>query len=228
MSGWTLGSGLAVAIELSTASGGVAVRCGDRTVERELSSSRAHAVDLLPRIAEAAAELGATPRDIRAVIVGLGPGSYTGLRVAAATALGLARGVGAALRGVASIEALARTELAPGECGAVLMDARAGELYVARYRRSEASFEQLDAPTVARAAELGPRLAGVDVLFADDAALRAAGLDGSSFPSLRPNAPRAAHDLELGLTELAREGSHAPASIEPLYLRAFAATLRRR
>lgn len=225
---WALDSGVAVAIELATASGSIAARCGARTVERQLSGARAHAVDLLPRIAEAIQELGATPRDIRAVIVGLGPGSYTGLRVAAAAGLGLARGVGAVLRGVASVEALARAGLTPGQCGAVLMDARAGDLYVARYRRGTNGIEALDSPVVSKAADLAPRLADIDVLFADDDALRASGLQRSNYAALLPCAPRAVDVLELGLAELERLGAQAPATIEPLYLRAFAATVRRR
>lgn len=219
--------GVALAIELSSGAGSIAARRGPRTVERALASQRAHAADLLVQVNSALEELGAGPRDLLALLVGLGPGSYTGLRVAAASAQGLARGTGAALRGVPSIEALARTELRPSERGAVLIDARAKELYVAVYERGPRALETLIAPRVARAEELGSLLAGVDVLLADDGALAAAALDAAAFPRRSTARPTASAVLELGLEHLAQLGAHQPAQIEPLYLRGFAATRRR-
>lgn len=227
MSGPAPGGGVALAFELSAGAGAIAARRGARTVERTLASQRAHAADLLVQVRAALDELGAHPRDLAALLVGLGPGSYTGLRVAAASAQGLARGTGAALRGVASIEALARTELRSGERGAVLIDARARELYLAVYERGPQELIARVAPRVARAEELGPLLEGVDVLLADDAALAAAALDVRAFRRCSAARPTAAAVLELGLEHLARSGAHEPAQIEPLYLREFAATRRR-
>jgi phosphoglucosamine mutase len=73
-------SGLAVALETSTRAPSLAVRLGEVTLEAELASARAHASDLLPTLERLLGELGASPRDIAAVVVGTGPGSYTGLR----------------------------------------------------------------------------------------------------------------------------------------------------
>lgn len=227
MSGWALGAGAAVALELSTGAGSVAARFAGRSATRRLASSRAHAADLLPELGAALAELGATPRDLRAVVVGLGPGSYTGLRVAAATALGLARASGAALRGVASFEALARGELAPGERGATVLDARGGEAYLAVYERRAAELGALVAPRVLRAAEVAAQLDGVNVLLADAAALRATGLDATRFARCSEAPPSALEVLELGLEQLAAHGPHQAHEIEPLYLRAFAVTQRK-
>lgn len=227
MSGWALGAGAAVAIELSTGAGSVAARLAGRSTTRRLASSRAHAADLLPELSAALRELGAEPRELRAVIVGLGPGSYTGLRVAAATALGLARASGAALRGVASFEALARGELRPGERGATLLDARGGEAYLALYDRRATELGVLAPPRVLRAAEVAAQLDGVDVLLADAAALRATALDAARFTRWSEAPPRALEVLELGLEQLARHGPHPTHEIEPLYLRAFAATQRK-
>ena len=58
-------------------------------------------------------ELGVAPDAVARVLVGTGPGSYTGLRVGVATALGLARGTGAHLFGLPSLEARAWGALAP-------------------------------------------------------------------------------------------------------------------
>lgn len=227
MSGWALGAGAAVAIELSTGAGSVAARFAGRSATRNLASSRAHAADVLPELGAALRELGATPRELSAVIVGLGPGSYTGLRVAAATALGLARASGAALRGVASFEALARGELRPGERGATLLDARGGEAYLAVYERRATELGTLAAPRVLRAADVAAQLAGVDVLLADAAALRATALDVARFARCSGAPPTALEVLELGLEQLALHGPHQTNEIEPLYLRAFAVTQRK-
>lgn len=220
-----------VAIETSTARPSVAARLGAALEERVLSGERPHASDLLPELERALDALGAEPKDIAAVIVGTGPGSYTGLRVGVATALGLARGTGAALCGVPSFEALAMAELSPGQTCSVLLDARQGELYVARYRRDQDGVTALLPPAVVPVSALEGVPSVDDLVLGDDAALRAAGLESlrASAPQrLRSAWPRAALVLELGLARLLRSGPQAPAEVEPLYLRAFRATTRSR
>lgn len=229
MSALPRAAGIAVALETSTRHPQVAARLGDRTVERRLEASRAHAADLLPALDALLRELGATPRELRTVVVGTGPGSYTGLRVGAATALGLARGAGAVLVEVPSTEALVQAACAPGEEAAVLIDARAGEFYFARYRRVAAGVEALEAPCVLPLDGVRPRLAGCRRLFADADTLRAAALGELGDIEVDLDArPSAASALELGLARLAREGAPLEPRVEPLYLRAFAASSRRR
>jgi tRNA threonylcarbamoyl adenosine modification protein YeaZ len=96
----------------------------------------AHARDLVPELERLLSAAGVERRDgklaLGAVIAGLGPGSYTGLRVGIATAQALARATGAALFGLPSFEALAFAELTPGQEGTVAMDARAGRFTTRR------------------------------------------------------------------------------------------------
>ena len=94
-----------VALETSTRQPSVAVRDATRVVERRLDRNGAHASDLLPALDALLTECGAGPRDITRIAVGIGPGSYTGLRVGIATAQGLARGTGAPLVGVSKVKA---------------------------------------------------------------------------------------------------------------------------
>jgi len=220
---------LAIAIEASTRAPSVALALGGEVLEERLAGDAPHASDLLPALERLLRRAGAQPRDIGSIVVGLGPGSYTGVRVGVATALGLARGSGAALRGVASMEALAWGELAPGETGSVLLDARASELYFATYRRTADALEVLTAPCITTRAELPNLLRPGARLFADADALRAADLATRTDLALERNVvPRAAPLLDLGLRRLALEGPQPAAALEPLYLRAFAAKSRRR
>ncbi len=230
-----------VALETSSARPSVAARLGDRCLEAQLSGESAHASDLLPVLERLLHELGAhpvtaegrgSPRSMGAVLVGTGPGSYTGLRVGLATALGLARGTGAQLGAVPSLEAQAFGDLAPGESAAFLLDARQGELYLARYRRELEAVSVLLAPCVTTREQVATLLVPGERLFADEAALRAAGLDRlrEEQPArcVTDRVPRARSVLDLGALRLALEGADAPEEVEPLYLRAFAAKARRR
>jgi tRNA threonylcarbamoyladenosine biosynthesis protein TsaB len=219
-----------VAIETSTRSGSVAVRAAGagsdaRVHETPLAGERAHASDLLPALERLLDELAPrVPRPARrtridALVVGTGPGSYTGLRVGIATALGLARGSGARILGVPSLEAFAWAELEPGAEGTIVLDARAGHLYLARYRRLAEEVLALDAPRAVALSELPSLLPADGTLFADEAAVRAAGLEGAR---LRVGVvPRAGALLELGSLRLARGASQRPEEIEPLYLQPF-------
>ncbi len=121
--------GIRVAIETSTGQGSVAVGRGDRVVvEVVVGVQRRHAETMLPAL-EAALELADVRRgDIRAVVVGAGPGSFTGVRVAGATAKGLAAGLDVPLLAYSSLLALAAGVPVPGPVCA-LFDARRGEVY---------------------------------------------------------------------------------------------------
>jgi tRNA threonylcarbamoyladenosine biosynthesis protein TsaB len=194
----------------------------------DLAGERPHASDLLPALDELLAAAGLAPGALEALIVGTGPGSYTGLRVGCATALGLARGTGALLRGVPSVEALVFDGVPAGAEAGVLIDARAGEVYFAHYRRTPSDVEAVAPPCVVRRGELERSLPARLPLFADAAALAAAALEGRALDVLGPPLPRADALLRLGTLRLAQHGPHAPHEVEPLYLRAFAAAQRRR
>ncbi len=89
-----------------------------------------HAGASIPLLEGLLGDAGATWVDVSRVVVGLGPGSFTGLRVGVATAMGLASGSGAELVGASSLRALL---LAGGTEGptCAMIDARRGELYMA-------------------------------------------------------------------------------------------------
>lgn len=216
---------LEIALETSQREASVAVGLGATVLEAEVSE-RAHASELLPRLAELLARAGLDPaRDLgppARLLVGLGPGSYTGLRVGIASALGLARARGATLHGLSSFEALALEALAEGQEGTVLLDARAGRIYHARYRREGALVAVLDPPAALRPAELRARCATARRFLAPAGLLESAGVP------LPPGAeqvtgfrPKAGALLRLARARLAAGSLPEAERLEPLYLTEF-------
>jgi tRNA threonylcarbamoyladenosine biosynthesis protein TsaB len=108
-----------------------------------------HAAQLLPLARRALDAAGATFADVRRIGVGVGPGTFTGLRIGVATARALAQATNAELAAVSTLQALA--EAAGGEHAILaVLDARRGEAFVAAYREGE----QLLAPAAVAPEEL--------------------------------------------------------------------------
>jgi tRNA threonylcarbamoyladenosine biosynthesis protein TsaB len=218
-----------VALETSGRAPSVAVRRGALEASRDLERDRAHASDLLPALDALLREVGGSPAEIGAVLVGTGPGSYTGLRVGLATALGIVRGTGAQLRGVPSGETLCYAELRPGEEATVLLDARAGEVYFARYRRTADEIEVVRAPCVLPVTDVRGAVEDRGPIFGDREAIEAAGALDALGPRFRSGVRAHARALlALGTQRLQRVGAQAPSDVAPLYLRPFAVRARRR
>ena len=102
---------------------------------RVTDDARAHAELLTPHILECLCVAGITPTELDAVVVGVGPGPFTGLRVGMATAAAFADAIGAPVHGVCSLDAVAARARAAGVDGDVVVvtDARRREAYHARY-----------------------------------------------------------------------------------------------
>jgi tRNA threonylcarbamoyladenosine biosynthesis protein TsaB len=221
---------LVVALETSTRPASIAARgpSGQRAA-RSLGEDRRHASDLFGALEELVTEVGATRSDLGLVLAGVGPGSYTGLRVGAATALGLMRGAQAEVLGIPSFDAIAVDGLAPGERGAVLRNAFGGHLYIATYERADKEVQPLTAPRCVQPSEAIQLLTGTPVLLADEAALKALGQPPPAEMETRQAAlARAEHVLDLGLSRLDAGAKRGPETLRPLYLRPFDAKVRRR
>lgn len=137
---------------------------GDRT----LLAERRHAEILVVQIDALLRDAGVARTELAAVIVGTGPGSYTGLRVGLAAARGLGRGLGVPVYGADSLAAAAGGQLAPGEAAWVTVDARRGNVYAGHYRRESAGLTTLAAPARLALTDLQARAAadGMPVLVA--------------------------------------------------------------
>jgi tRNA threonylcarbamoyl adenosine modification protein YeaZ len=149
---------LVLAIDTSSAAVTAAAVCVDSDVQvlaqRVTVDPRAHGELLTPSIAACLDEADAAVTDLEAVVAGVGPGPFTGLRVGLVTAAALSDALGVPAYGVCSLDAIAGAVVASSLL--VAADARRREVYWARYRDGARTA----GPDVARPA---------DVPVADDA-----------------------------------------------------------
>lgn len=217
-----------LAIETSTPVGSVAVgREGHAPVEVRLAPPVRHAESVLPAIAFTLDCAGLAREDVAGVVIGGGPGSFTGLRIAAATAKGLARGLDVPVFAYSGLRALAAEHRrVPVVCG--MFDARRGQVYAACYRTGEA-METLMEPDVGDAVEIAQRLASHEPLFVGPGALRnTERLEraGARVASGAAQTPGAAALLWLAWSDPERGRIEELAGWEPNYVRASSAERR--
>jgi tRNA threonylcarbamoyl adenosine modification protein YeaZ len=167
--------------------------------ERVTVDARAHAERLTPNVLAALADAGLTVNDLGAVVVGCGPGPFTGLRVGMATAAAYGHALGIPVHGVCSLDAIG-----VDTSGDVLVvtDARRREVYWARYRDGV----RVDGPAVDAPADVR---ADADAVAGspEHAAL-------FDLPRLTGVYPTAA-----GLVRAVADWTAEPAPLVPLYLR---------
>lgn len=210
----------------------VAVLDGPRVVaELSTEGARIHSERLLPGIDAVLREAGFGLDDLDAIAVSTGPGSFTGLRIAIATAKGLAFARGPELVGVPTLAALARAARGAGGPVAALLDARRGELYAAVWGSADAEGEPVVPESVYTPEELA-RLLPEDtrVVVGEDAEDGAAALKDRVGPGLQllPGvAARAGRVGALGQVALASGGGQAAEALLPRYLRRAEAEVKR-
>jgi tRNA threonylcarbamoyladenosine biosynthesis protein TsaB len=218
---------LLVALESSTRSPSIAVYFEGELHFEALDGDRPHASDLLPRLDAILGSLKISPRDITHVAVGTGPGSYTGLRVGIATAQGIARAAEAELIGIPSVEALAFSELSTGECGDLLLDARGGGIYHARYERTDDGVSAEISPRVVPLEEFDQIIKRSSIALLDLSLKERVQVH----PLLRPiygATPRADSIIALARERLQCVEPREREPVLPLYLRPFEGRIRKR
>jgi len=182
-----LAGSMYLALDTSGPVGSVAVCSGVDVLARDLMVRRAeHASGLIPTIDRVLEESGVERAEVEGVLVGEGPGSFTGVRVAAATAKGLSRGLSVPLWAISSLAAAAMA-VDEGAVRYALFDARAERVYGACYGVGGARVQTLVAP---HAGELRDVLAG-DVppgaVFVGEASEKHRGaIEGAGFAVMAP------------------------------------------
>ena len=221
-----------ILIETSTALCSVALSIDGEIASYREDSSRQHASLTAPFVREVLEEKGLQVRDCDAVCVGMGPGSYTGLRVGVSTAKGLCFGAGIPLIAVSSLETLVWG--VPQREGwkyiIPLIDARRMEVYTAVYTSSVQRVSPIEAKVI-DPSSFARELSEGEVLFVGDGAAKcrpvvaAGALPEENFVQCCPSARSLAAPAEKAWQEKRFEDV---AYFEPFYLKDFVATVPRK
>jgi tRNA threonylcarbamoyladenosine biosynthesis protein TsaB len=208
-------------LETSSRTGQVALALGDelRGV-RQLEEARRHTRDLAPATAALLAEQGWRPRDLQAVIVSRGPGSYTGLRVGIMSAKTFAYATGCALLAVDTFAALALQAPSSVSRVDVLADAQQDKVYVQSFVRSAESWQLSRELAIRRFADwLAAREPSAWVT--GPGLLKWAAHLPAEVPQLDVSLwePQPASLLRIGLARYWAGERDDPWTLEPLYLR---------
>lgn len=209
---------LVLAFDTSTPLGSVALGDGTRVLAvREIGSDVRHAESLLPAIAEVLAGAGCAPVDLTSVIVGGGPGSFTGVRIAAATARGLVRALGIPLFTYGSLLAEAKGADHPDVPVCALFDARRGEVYAACYRFGEGGWTTTLKPEALAVKDVVARIGPLEPVWTGEGARQHAVVLGGTMAEAVM--PRAEALLVLARTAPDVGRLDDAAAWEPAYLR---------
>jgi tRNA threonylcarbamoyladenosine biosynthesis protein TsaB len=125
-----------LALDTSSLACSVALLLGDNIVERHEEQPREHTRLLVPMINEVLAEAGISSADLDGIVLGNGPGSFIGMRIATSVAQGMAFAAGIKVVPVSSLLAVAAETMAAegAEYVAVCQDAHMNEVYLGLYR----------------------------------------------------------------------------------------------
>ncbi|MFE3946107.1 tRNA (adenosine(37)-N6)-threonylcarbamoyltransferase complex dimerization subunit type 1 TsaB [Streptomyces sp. NPDC059118] len=203
---------LLLAVDTATPAVTVALHDGTSVVaESGQVDARRHGELLLPAVDRVLAEAGTALDAVTDVVVGVGPGPYTGLRVGLVTAAAFGSALSVPVHGLCTLDGLA---YAAGRAGlegpfVVATDARRKEVYWARY---DDPRTRVTGPAVDRPADIAGQLAGLPVV----------GAGAVLYPEAFPDAREPEHVSAGALAALAAERLAAGEELlppQPLYLR---------
>jgi tRNA threonylcarbamoyl adenosine modification protein YeaZ len=219
---------LLLAIDTSTTAITVGLHDGASVVaESTTLDARAHAEHLAPNIRAVLTAADAEPGDVTDVVVGIGPGPFTGLRVGIVTGRTFAFALGLPVRGLTSLDAIAHEAWLGGRRGDLLVatDARRKEVYAATYVLGDAGACRVSEPIVSRAGDLPAEVRALPAagrgpsLYAEALCEAVAPLDASG-GALADLAVRRLRETPSGDGELQHvDPGHGFDGLEPLYLR---------
>jgi tRNA threonylcarbamoyladenosine biosynthesis protein TsaB len=162
-----------LALDTSTPRGSIALLQGrDICAEFHLHSLETHSARLLGSIEFLLSMLGWNLTDLDLVVSGIGPGSFTGIRIGVSTALGLAQTRSIPFAGVSGLDAIAQKLAAiEGPIGAVL-DAQRLQVYYAEYVCTRGRIKKSGRPVLMKPLELKSVLGKRHVSLCGDGAIR--------------------------------------------------------
>ena len=215
-----------LAIETATEACSAALLVDGRTIERHRLAPREHNRLILPMVESVLAEAGLAVQQLDALVFGRGPGSFTGVRIAAGVVQGIAFGADLPVVPVSTLAALAEDALAETGMGRAYacIDARMGEVYWGVYGRGVRGYAELLGEEAVLPAEL--------VVFPEDSGGVGIGSGWSTYGAalrerlgrralavLADRFPRAGTIARLGAEAFRQGVSLAPEQALPVYIR---------
>ncbi len=217
-----------LALDTSSLACSVALQVGEQILDRYEEQDRQHTRILLPMISSLLADAEITLRELDAIVLGNGPGSFIGVRIAASVAQGLAFGSGLKIVPVSSMAAIAAQAFAEQAIREVVVaqDAHMHEVYLGIYAADD------DGLPVATVAERLHGQSAIPELVSSKSGQRvAAGQGWQRYPALLEvnraliadvlgiHYPSARYLLPLGADLLKRGVVVEPEDVMPAYLR---------
>jgi tRNA threonylcarbamoyladenosine biosynthesis protein TsaB len=217
-----------LALDTSSIACSVALQNENEVIDRHEEQPREHTRLLMPMIEDVMRRAGIQLTDLDAIVLGNGPGSFIGMRIAASVAQGLAFGSGLNIIPVSSLAAVAAQVFDEHDATEVVVtqDAHMHEVYLGVYRRGSSG---------APAGVISERLQAVgpicELETEPEGTRLAAGFGWQRYPQLLAENqdrfaavvdvphPRARHLLQLGAVGMSRGLSVTPQDVVPAYLR---------
>lgn len=210
-----------LALETSTEYCSVALWLDGAVTERCVLAGQKHSELLMPMLDEMLRAAGFRIQDMDGIAFGMGPGSFTGVRIACGVTQGLALGASLPVAGICTLQALAE---ASGKVRVIAaLDARMGEIYHAAYERRDESWVTMSEPRLCKPEE-APAVPGDGWFGAGSGfAMHAEVLSGRYAGQLQgadgAAVPQAAAIAALGAARFAQGLGVDSAEALPLYLR---------
>ncbi|AEH44002.1 peptidase M22 glycoprotease [Thermodesulfatator indicus DSM 15286] len=225
-------SPLILAIETASPCGGVAIVGKELLGEITLASQETHSRRLMLAIDYLLKQLKLDLKDLAAIGIGLGPGSFTGLRIGLATAKGLHLASGLPLIGISTLEALAYSLIISEKPVCALLDARRNQVYTAIYQPKDEGLEEIMPPALLTPEKLAKRIKEPTYFVGDGAKVYNALFQemlGDKFLLAPPNLRhlRAANVAFLARKRYLDGEIDDPFKLLPIYLRPSEAELKK-
>lgn len=217
-----------LALDTSSIACSAALQTGETIYERHEEQAREHTALLMPMIVSLVYQSGIMLSELDAIVLGNGPGSFIGMRIATSVAQGLAYGAGLDIVPVSSMAAVAVPAIRMHKARSVVVaqDAHMQEVYLGLYRAGAD-----DLPVVVTPERLHGQAVIDELTDSSETPFMAAGFGWHRYSELYANNrsclaellpiqyPRARDLLPLGASELRRGRAISPESVSPAYLR---------
>lgn len=210
-----------LALDTSTEYLSLALLKGDELFTFDLNAGQTHSQIILPQIQALLRQAGMQLNDLHGIAFGAGPGSFTGVRIAAGMAQGLGFGANLPVVSVCTLQALA--EASGADKVIACLDARMGEVYHAAYERIAGEWQAVIEPGLYKPDAVpaidGAGWVGVGSGWQTYSAQLSA-VYGTQLRATQPALlPTASAILQLAQPIFAKGGAHPASEAMPIYIR---------